>query len=238
MDAVMAKTLRESFPADTIGKLPRITCRECSESQQKTCGKPGHGKEKCPTCNNYVTKQHAHLDYVGHAATTDRLLKADPTWTWEPVAFDAAGLPAFDRNNGLWIRLTVGGVTRYGWGDGKSVKECIGDAIRNAAMRFGVALDLWAKEDLNAEQREPLAAPSAALPAAPAAPPTTDAEWHADFCRRIDTCSNLPELRGLWSELRAMSAENRVAAPDYDATESVLRARADELTAKPEAVPA
>src|SRR5690606_32615245 len=40
------------------------------------------------------------------------------------------------------------GVTRIGVGDGKSAKECIGDAIRNAAMRFGVALDLWAKEAL------------------------------------------------------------------------------------------
>ena len=37
---------------------------------------------------------------------------------------------------------------RIGVGDGKSAKECIGDAIRNAAMRFGVALDLWAKDDL------------------------------------------------------------------------------------------
>ena len=31
---------------------------------------------------------------------------------------------------------------------GARVKECIGDAIRNAAMRAGVALDLWAKEPL------------------------------------------------------------------------------------------
>ena len=29
-------------------------------------------------------------------------------------------------------------------------KQLISDAIRNAAMRFGVALDLWAKEDLHA----------------------------------------------------------------------------------------
>ena len=49
----------------------------------------------------------------------------------------------------LWIRLTVAGVTRIGYGhaEGKkgpdAVKETIGDSIRNAAMRFGVALDLW-----------------------------------------------------------------------------------------------
>ena len=89
------------------------------------------------------------LDYVGHAAVTDRLLSVDPEWSWEPFALDpATGLPALDRSNNLWIRLTICGVTRIGVGDGKSAKECIGDAIRNAAMRFGVALDLWAKEDL------------------------------------------------------------------------------------------
>jgi hypothetical protein len=88
------------------------------------------------------------LDYVGHAAVTDRLLTVDPNWSWEPFAIGPDGLPALDRSNNLWIRLTVCGVTRIGVGDGKNAKEVIGDAIRNAAMRFGVALDLWAKENL------------------------------------------------------------------------------------------
>jgi hypothetical protein len=88
------------------------------------------------------------LDYVGHAAVTDRLLTVDPDWTWEPFAIGPDGLPAPDREGNLWIRLTVCGVTRIGVGDGKNAKERIGDALRNAAMRFGVALDLWAKENL------------------------------------------------------------------------------------------
>jgi hypothetical protein len=88
------------------------------------------------------------LDYCGHAAVTDRLLTIDPHWSWEPFAIGPDGLPALDAGRNLWIRLTICGVTRIGVGDGKSAKECIGDAIRNAAMRFGVALDLWAKEDL------------------------------------------------------------------------------------------
>ena len=88
------------------------------------------------------------LDYVGHAAVTDRLLTVDPHWSWEPFALGPDGLPALDRAGNLWIRLTVCGVTRIGVGDGKNAKEVIGDAIRNAAMRFGVALDLWAKENL------------------------------------------------------------------------------------------
>lgn len=117
-DALAA--LRTPFPREQIGRLP---------------------------------KGGAFLDYVGHADVTNRLLDADPGWTWEPVAFDSGGLPLFDSSGGLWIRLTVCGVTRLGYGDaaGKkgpnAVKEAIGDALRNAAMRYGVALDLWCKGD-------------------------------------------------------------------------------------------
>ena len=92
------------------------------------------------------------LDYVSHAWVTDRLLQVDPMWTWKPLAFTESGLPAFDANGGLWIELTICGVTRYGYGEPQGrdkfdmTKGAIGNAIRNAAMRFGVALDLWAKE--------------------------------------------------------------------------------------------
>ena len=85
------------------------------------------------------------LDYVSHAWVTDRLLQVDPVWTWKPLAFTDAGLPAFDSNGGLWIELTVCGVTRYGYGEppGRDkfdmTKGAIGNAIRNAAMRFAVA---------------------------------------------------------------------------------------------------
>jgi len=97
------------------------------------------------------------LDFVGHADLTHRLLDVDPFWNWEPAATDEAGLPVLDLNDkgqpiGLWIKLTVAGVTRLGYGScipGKNdaVKELIGDALRNAAMRFGAALDLWSKSD-------------------------------------------------------------------------------------------
>lgn len=96
---------------------------------------------------------YAKLDYVSHAWVTDRLLDIDPQWTWEPAGFDSNGLPAFDENGGLWIKLTVCGVTRYGYGEPQGRdkfdmrKGAIGNALRNAAMRFGVALDLWAKEE-------------------------------------------------------------------------------------------
>lgn len=92
------------------------------------------------------------LDYVGHADVTERLLDVDPEWTWEPVGYTPNGLPAFDEHGGLWIKLTVCGVTRYGYGEPQGrdewdkVKGAIGNAIRVAAMRFGVGLHLWQKE--------------------------------------------------------------------------------------------
>lgn len=95
------------------------------------------------------------LDFVGHAAVTDRLLTVDPQWSWEPLAVNEHGLPVLDDKNGLWIKLTIGGVTRIGYGDGPDNKQRIGDAIRNAAMRFGVALDLWTKDELESNLEHP-----------------------------------------------------------------------------------
>ena len=96
----------------------------------------------------------ANKEYAGHAAVTDRLLEVDPEWTWK---FLGDGTPVFDDVGGIWIELTVCGVTRIGYGfperlkGGNAVKEAIGDAIRNAAMRFGVGLEFWFKGDLFAE---------------------------------------------------------------------------------------
>ena len=108
------------------------------------------------------------LSYVGHAALTDRLLDADPCWNWEPLHIDpATGLPALDAIGGLWIKLTVCGVTRLGYGDAgekkgcNAMKERIGDALRNAAMRFGAALDLWHKGELHADEAPADPAPAA-----------------------------------------------------------------------------
>lgn len=119
--------LREPFPASQIGKLP---------------------------------KGGIFLDFVGHGYLTARFLDADPYWDWEPLAYDERGLPLFDEFGGLWIKLTICGVTRKGYGDaaGKkgpnAIKEAIGDALRNAGMRFGAALDLWCKGDPDAPEEE------------------------------------------------------------------------------------
>lgn len=138
-----AKALREPFASHLVGKLPKPTKRD-------------NQKGKCKECDGWHGLPAVHLDYVGHSAITDRLLQVDPTWTWEPVAADENGAPHIayvgtDAN--LWIRLTVCGVTRYGVGTEDRgatdlAKKLISDALRNASMRFGLALDLWSKEDL------------------------------------------------------------------------------------------
>lgn len=145
--------LRSPFPANCISKLPKETKaqREAREKDRSLM------VWKCPECGGAHHKNAVHLDYVGHAALTDRLLDCDPNWSWEPCV--APGLP--NPGNGMWITLTVCGVSRIGYGsaDGKNggdaIKEIIGDALRNAAMRFGAALDLWHKGDLHADDDAP-----------------------------------------------------------------------------------
>jgi hypothetical protein len=110
---------------------------------------------------SYLPKGGVKLAYVGHAALTDRLLDADPAWNWEPLSMSPDGLPVLDPLGGMWIRLTVCGVTRLGYGHagnkegGDAIKEVIGDALRNAAMRFGAALELWHKGDLHKDEDPP-----------------------------------------------------------------------------------
>jgi hypothetical protein len=147
--------LRAAVPEHLISPLPKGT------KAQNEC--PNDQKISCRTCGGWHHPQVRHLSYLGHAAATHLLLEADEQWTWEPLAFTEQGLPRFDESGGLWIRLTVCSMTRLGYGHadakqhmdkGSREKEVIGDAIRNAAMRFGLALDLWSKADLHADEPE------------------------------------------------------------------------------------
>lgn len=147
--------LRVPFPPNQISKLPKPKDRNSP-------------KGRCTECGGWHGLPAVHLDYVGHAALTDRLLDADPNWTWEPLSMND-GLPVFDGYGGMWIKLTVCGVTRLGYGHagdkqgGDAIKEVIGDALRNAAMRFGAALDLWHKGDLHEKQEDYRASPAAEI---------------------------------------------------------------------------
>lgn len=139
--------MRKPFAPNQISKMCRPTSRD---------NKPGN----CSKCGGWHKLPAIQLSYVGHAALTDRLLEADPKWTWEPLAYAPNGAPLLDGDGGMWIKLTVAGVTRLGYGDaqgktgGDAMKERIGDALRNAAMRFGAALELWHKGDLHVPTEE------------------------------------------------------------------------------------
>lgn len=172
--------LRQEVPENLVGKLPKVTCFECRKKENRGECKT-HRKRKCDECGGWLTPAHMHLEYVGHAETTSKLLEADLAWNWEPLAFGPDGLPAFDPDGGLWIKLTVCGVSRLGYGTADNAngfksrgdlrKEIIGDALRNAAMRFGWALNLWAKTDIHehAPQEE-----TSAQTADPAGTPEAD----------------------------------------------------------------
>ena len=155
-DAKKLADLRKPFPANQINKLPKPTPAQTDAVKKDY--KQGH---RCEECGQWHARGVVHLDYVGHAALTDRLLDVDPAWNWEPLSLGQDGYPVIDKNGGMWIRLTVWGVTRLGYGEekgktgGNAIKECIGDALRNAAMRFGAALDLWHKGELHQEEEPP-----------------------------------------------------------------------------------
>lgn len=255
-----AAKLREPFPPEQIGKLPRLTCAACRDARSKVCGE--HSKSKCRECGNYISSAHIHLDYVGHAATTDRLLSVDPEWTWAPLGTDDRGIPALASGLGesdepvcLWINLTVCGVTRPGFGSGKTAKIAIGDAIRNAAMRFGVALDLWAKEDLhaNGSAGEPSGAtkarePDPAADAKPAMSRDASASPAENFAEKARKAQEARDAKPATKEqIAKVDALIPVAAKARKTTEAKARAaivndygpladlkadKADELAAK------
>lgn len=241
MTAAKAKTepeglelLRKPFPATQISQLPRVTCGDCT---RKVCTK--HEKRKCQVCGAWIG-QHIHLDFVGHAALTDRLLDADPFWSWEPLAYDDKGLPAYDPIQGLWIKLTVCGVTRLGYGDAQgktgnnAVKEIIGDALRNAAMRFGAALDLWHKGDLHADDDteaavehkqlvdKTLADENKAKRGKPTDDPwqkpvETDSVWFDAWVARLAEAKDKDALQVLWLEM--VEKHKDLGITDADRTE-------------------
>jgi hypothetical protein len=163
-----------------------------------------------------LPKGGAMLDFVGHAAITDRLLQVDPEWTWEPLALDDRGLPALDSDGNLWIRLTIRGVTRLGVGDGKSAKERIGDALRNGAMRFGVALDLWSRQDLSGQMEHPDG-------------PLDVSAFMADLTARIWNAETEDDLRGFWRQINQQAQARRLPEPERDILFGIVEERRVEI---------
>lgn len=215
--------LRAPFPANAISKLPKPTRKQTDDV--KANFKLGI---RCELCGAWHHKDVVHLDYVGHAALTDRLLDCDPQWNWEPVAFDERGMPILDGTGGMWIRLTVCGVTRLGYGDadgktgGNAVKERIGDALRNAAMRFGAALDLWHKGDLHAIEAEE---------SAPGDKPEIAAPAHEAITAAVDSLTNalsLDQLKAIWMDLPKPIQAQGAVIDAKDGRKAVLEAPQEE----------
>jgi hypothetical protein len=99
-----------------------------------------------------VTKGSHTEDYINHAAITDRLNAVCPGWTMSEPQWikDDKGHIA-----GVVCSMTIGTVTRWEVGDvdrpsspGDEAKKAMSDWIKRAAMRFGVGIDLWSKEEL------------------------------------------------------------------------------------------
>jgi len=233
MTDALAK-LRAPFPDHQISKLPKPT--KAQTEAVKADYKKGH---RCKLCGSWHHPEVVHLDYVGHAALTDRLLDCDPAWSWEPVAF-RDGLPAFDASGGLWIRLTVDGVTRLGYGHaaakpgvdpGAREKEVIGDALRNAAMRFGAALDLWHKGDLHLPDGDN---DTVAEEPKPADPVTTLANRADALVTALNAVKTAADLEKAWAKGSGLCADLDLKDPEKLAVITGLyKARRDELSADP-----
>lgn len=203
-------TMRTPIPENLINKLPKPTKAQTDEVRADyTKG------IRCTVCGGWHHKNVVHLDYFGHAALTDRLLDVDPAWNWEPLSFDSNGLPSIDKDGGLWIRLTVLGVSRLGYGDaqgktgGDAMKERIGDALRNAAMRFGTALELWFKGDLHREDDDGNAAKK--KEANKPEPKKIDS---SSAIQAINECESLAQLQAVWSGLTKEEQRSCDAAKD------------------------
>lgn len=128
--------LRAPFTGAEVGKLPKGPKGAASSSDPR-----------CKVCGSrHPERGYFHVDYVGHAHVTERLNAVDPGWRMRrsPIQFDQRGMAFME------VELTVLGVTHEEvgcaeTGMGEWPKLLYSDALTRAAMRFGMALDLWKK---------------------------------------------------------------------------------------------
>lgn len=116
---------------------------------------PGLHATPDPSMVATIPKGGVQLEYVGHADITLLLCKIDPEWRllmgWETAAgpvdpFAMGPATMLCRLVLLGVeRECVGTITEGKVGTESAIKELYGDALRNGAMRFGIATALWSK---------------------------------------------------------------------------------------------
>jgi len=129
-----------------------------------------------PAIVGKLPKGGSSLSYVGHADITRILISVDPHWRLVPIAWEN-GRPACNIVNDMatmWFELTLLGTSRLAIGTAKANafdldKQLYGDALRNGAMRFGISLNLWTKNEWEELDHNP--APSKPRPTSLVNPP-------------------------------------------------------------------
>lgn len=125
-----------------------------SENKQQLLDVLKHYAVPDPKIVGKLPKGGRQLDFVGHADITKILIEIDPNWRWVPCGWEN-GRPAIHIHNGIatmWGELQLLGQARLGVGSvsadkGDLDKELVSDFLRNAAMRFGICLALWTKQE-------------------------------------------------------------------------------------------
>ena len=173
------------------------------------------------------------LDYVGHAEITKILIKIDPLWDWRPLKIDDDGLPAYRVENGMAHmagELTLLGHTRLAVGSAPHnkqdlLKELVSDFIRNAAMRFGVALSLWSKEEWSDSPApaKPVKKTAAKKTAAPAPAVADDQLVDRDTLERFFAACRGANLDPQEVAAQALVTLDEVTVSDLDALRSTFK---------------
>lgn len=143
--------LRAPFPEDQLELKPQPLSR--ADQDKGRCEAGDKYSADGMFCGGWHVRA-IHLTYVGHAGVTDRLNEVcgEENWSLEPLALGPDGLPVI-RNGQLWVRLTIWGVTKIEVGDAdgrggyEEGKVIWSDALKRAAMRFGIGTYLWSKSD-------------------------------------------------------------------------------------------
>lgn len=173
------------------------------------------------------------LDFIGHAGVTDRLNHAagPDNWNWEPMAFDEDGNPKYTVRGQMaimWGRFTVNGITKPAVGTSpinkmELEKELIGDLIRNGAMRFGVALDLWSKDELESNVEHPEnknVKPTQAKPAPKPLPEVVEEEAVSDDM--LTKLKGQVKLKGIADDKKAGGILEALAQKEYKRTSAAM----------------